>query len=237
MTRNAAHGGGARHGDPGRARPARGGAARPAVALRADRGDLVVTGEDESSSSSDPPTIPAKKIEVFDPVLHLTGNLEVVTKPGGAGGAGLGTLISAEKGTLSTVGDIITTDGGGLRIDGRRREARHVELGRDAERRLDRELGLAGRARDDHRRQHRPGSLTCTGSVQAKSIVTQRGRHGAGGRAGPGRRRHRRRARQGPDDPNEVEAKQYGNVTLFGDVVTVGGAPLARAIPCTTAAA
>ena len=82
-------------------------------------------------------------------MLSLSGNLQVVTKPGGQGGAGLGTVISAVNGTLSTVGDIVTTDGGGLRI-----EAADVKLGsltgRDAERRLDRELGLPGVAGHDH---------------------------------------------------------------------------------------
>ena len=195
--------------------------------------DLVATGEDESRLVQDP-NDPSKKIEVFDPVMHLTGNLEVVTKPGGAGGVGLGSLISAEKGTLSAVGDITTTDGGGLRI-----AAGDVKLGT-----LNSDGTLSGGSIADAGSRAARVTIIADntgldphvlGSVQAKSIITQAGVTVPGVEQAPGGDVTVVALGKAPEDPSEipkgVEAKQYGNVSLFGDVVTLGGAPLASGDP------
>ena len=166
--------------------------------------DIVVAGGD--TKLTDP-----NGVVTWDPALHISGNLQLVTRPQTAGTAQTGVLVSALHGTVATDGDIVTTDGGPLRIEGG--DVKLGKLSDDGTSLTGGSILSSGTAVSSVTIAANNVGLDShlTGEVQAKSIITR------AAVLAPGVQQTR---------GGDVTVDAAGDLTLFGDVLTEGGAAL-----------
>ena len=175
--------------------------------LTQSESDLIATGTDKPVEVDATEDTPAHT--EWEAALRIGGNLQMDTKTGAAGGPTAGGLIRAANGTVASVGDIVTSDGGGLRIEGG-----DVTLGTLSTDGTDLNGGsiLSSGSRVSRvtiTADNTGKDAHLTGSVQAKSIITSA-------------------AVTQPGIPQteggDVVVTGTGDVHLYGDILTAGGA-------------